>query len=328
MVEYVIGIDGGGTRTRGVIANLEGEIIAHTQVGSTNYHSVGLENVEKSIRQIIDQLAGDERQSQLRYICLGLSGVGRPIDFERIGSVLERLGIKDKTYLTNDAVIALIGGSLAESGILIIAGTGSIVYGMDSKGNIARAGGYGQFLADEGSGYRIGLKGLIAIMKAFDGRTPPVSFSEPVLEKLQLKSPMELVTWIGGLSNVKEEVGKIAPFVLQAAENGDETALQIVNEEIAELVLAVKAVVKRLDFNESNELIDVVLTGGVLENNIFYFNKLSEAIKEALPQCNPIRPKAPAVIGAVVAAMKKINIKPDEKVLKNLLESYAKISQQ
>ncbi|MCD6385497.1 hypothetical protein J7M23_06925 [Candidatus Sumerlaeota bacterium] len=327
MAEYIIGIDGGGTRTRGVLANLQGEIIGHTQVGSTNYHSVGLESVEQSIKQIIDQLAGDERRTQLRYICLGLSGVGRPIDFERIGSVLERLGIKDKTYLTNDAVIALIGGALAESGILIIAGTGSIVYGMDAKGNIARAGGYGQFLADEGSGYRIGLKGLIAIMKAFDGRTPPVSFSEPVLKKLQLESPMELVTWIGGLSNVKEEVGKIAPFVLQAAENGDRAALAIINEEIAELVLAVKAVVSRLNFTESSGLIDVVLTGGVLENNIFYFNKLSEAIKLNLSQCNPIRPKAPAVIGAVVAGMQKLNIKPDEKILENLLQSFAKISQ-
>lgn len=326
MVEYVIGIDGGGTKTRGVMAKLDGEIISHTVVGSTNYHAVGLENVEQRLKQIIDQLAGHERRQSVGYITLGLSGVGRPIDHERIGSILERLQIKEKAYLTNDAVIALIGGALSERGILVIAGTGSIVYGMYGE-NIARAGGYGQFLADEGSGYRIGLRGLIAIMKAFDGRAPEVPITNAVLEMLKLESPMQLVTWIGSLTNIKEEVGKIAPFVLEAAEKGDPTCAKIINEEIEELILAIKAVVKKLNIAESKEKIPVVLTGGVLENSLYYFNLLSEAIKRNVSNCEPIRPKAPAVIGAVIAAMKKMRMEPSETVIRTLIDSWNRITQ-
>ncbi len=326
MTDHVMGIDGGGTKTRGVISTLEGKILGYTVVASTNYHAVGLDAVEKELKQIIDQLAGDERRGKVSYFCIGLSGVGRPVDYERIGSVLQRLGIEERTFLTNDAVTALIGGALAEKGILIIAGTGSIVYGMDGKGNMARAGGFGQYLADEGSGYRIGLKGLVAIMKSFDGRIPPVSITEPVLNFLKLKNPTELVTWIGGLSNVKEEVGKIAPFVLQAAEEGDQTCLAIVDEEISELVLAVKAVVNKLKIGEDDGSVDVVMVGGVLENNEYYFERLAEGIKASLPRCNPIKPKAPAVVGAVIAAMKKINVEPDQGVIRNLLEGIKKFT--
>ncbi len=326
MSGYIIGIDGGGTKTRGMIADLNGEVHGYKVVGSSNYHALGLEQVEQNLRELIDFLTADRSLDDLKYVCLGLSGVGRPVDHERIGSVLEKLGVKDRAYLTNDAVTALVGGALAEFGILIIAGTGSIVYAMDGKGNMARAGGYGQYLADEGSGYRIGLKGLRAIMKAFDGRIPETSISKPVLKKLGVESPMELVTWIGGLDNLKEGVGNVGPFVLQAAEEGDEASSHIIHEEVGELIVAVKAVVNRLNMAEQGAKIDVVLVGGVLENSDFYFKKLSEGINAALPFCNPTKPKAPAAIGACIAALRKIDIEPDDTIIKNLqngLEKFA-----
>jgi N-acetylglucosamine kinase-like BadF-type ATPase len=324
--QYIIGIDGGGTKTRGVITDLKGEVLGYTVVGSSNYHALGLEAVEENLRELLETLAPGDKADKIQYVCLGLSGVGRPIDHERIGSILEKLNLKDKYYLTNDAVTALIGGALAELGILIIAGTGSIVYGMDGKGNMARAGGFGQYLADEGSGYRIGLKGLISIMKGFDGRIEPPSITDPVLKKLGLQSPMELVTWIGGQENMKEEVGKIGPFVLEAAEKGDKACLAVVEEEIQELVEAVKAVTRRLGVTDPSDKINVVMVGGVLENSEYYFNKLQKSIDEQIPQCTPIKPKASASVGAVMAAMKKAGIEPTEEMIKSIIEGIKEAS--
>jgi len=325
MTDYFIGVDGGGTKTRGVISTPDGELVAHTIVGSTNYHSVGLEEVERRLKEIMDQLAGHERMRSVKYICLGLSGVGRPIDYERIGGVLERLGIIDKSFLTNDAVIALWGGTLKDRGILVIAGTGSIVYGMRGE-EIARAGGYGQLLGDEGSGYRLGLKGLITVLKAYDGRIKETALTQPILERLGIESPMNLVTWIGGLKNVKEEVGKLAPIVLEAAEEGDEPARKVVEEEVSELAQAVSAVARRLGFPGSGEKYEVVFTGGVLKNSKFYSDLLSEEIRKELPDAETVRPKAPAVIGALLIAMRKSGFTPTEDVIKRMVDSWSRIT--
>lgn len=318
-MQYLMGIDGGGTKTLGLLATEKGTIVKKKTAGPGNYHAVGREMVEANLREVIHGLL-EEDFARLAWCYLGLSGVGRPSDHEVMEPILERIGVKENFTLTNDAAIALMGGALANVGILIIAGTGSIIYGMDERGNVRRAGGYGQYLADEGSGYRLGLKGLISMMKGYDGRAPKPSYNDQILHTLSLESPMQLVPWISGLKSIKEEVGKFAPVVLEAAEQGDSIAERILSEEIDDLLEGVRAVRSGLELQA--DTMQIILTGGVFEHSEFYFSRMRNAIRRSVPGAEAIRPKSSAGVGAIIGAAAKSGTSLTQDFLNNLTTSW------
>jgi N-acetylglucosamine kinase-like BadF-type ATPase len=315
----LMGIDGGGTKTLGLLATKEGRIIKKKTAGPGNYHAVGREMVEANLKEVIHGLL-DKNFDSLGWCYLGLSGVGRPSDHEVIDPILGRIGIKKNFTLTNDAAIALMGGALSNVGILIIAGTGSIIYGMDERGNVRRAGGYGQYLADEGSGYRLGLKGLISMMKGYDGRGQKPSYNDRVLQMLSVESPMQLVPWISGLKSIKEEVGKVAPVVLEASQAGDPIAKRIVDEEISDLLEGVRAVRGGLELQ--TDTVQIILTGGVFEHSEYYFNLMRDAIRAGGSGAEAIRPKSSAGVGAIIGAAAKSGIALSKDFLNNLTTSW------
>ncbi len=318
-MQYLMGIDGGGTKTLGLLATKEGRIIKQKTAGPGNYHAVGREMVEANLKEVIHGLL-DKNFDNLAWCYLGLSGVGRPSDHEVMEPILERIGIKANFTLTNDAAIALMGGALSNVGILVIAGTGSIIYGIDERGNVRRAGGYGQYLADEGSGYRLGLKGLVSMMKGYDGRAPKPSYNDRILEVLSLESPMQLVPWISGLKSIKEEVGKFAAMVLEAAEAGDPIAKRIMNEEIGDLLEGVRAVRSGLELQA--DTVQIILTGGVFEHSEYYFNRMRDVIGSGVSGAEAIRPKSSAGVGAIIGAAAKLEIRLTPDFLNNLTTSW------
>ena len=124
---------------------------------------------------------------------LGLAGVDRPEDralFE--GWAAGRFG-GAPVVIANDAELVLAAGTPDGWGIALISGTGSIVFGRSPHGEMARAGGWGHILGDEGSGYAIGVEALRAVMRAFDGRGPATALTDAVLLHWSLKTPPDLV---------------------------------------------------------------------------------------------------------------------------------------
>jgi len=323
-MEFLLGVDGGGTKMLGALARTDGTIIKTTKTGPASYHAVGIEAVEKNLRDLLDQLAG-KNLHDLKACCLGFAGCGRPSDYEVLNPMLNRIGILEKTYLTGDMAIGLMGGTLEPKGIVVIAGTGSIVYGIGDDGVAKRAGGYGQWFADEGSGFRIGHKGLYAIMKASDGRIKPVSFEKPVLDMLGLKAPNDLILWATNKNKegtIKTDIATVAPFVIKAAEKGDKTAKEILKEEIEEIALAVKTVLKGLKYKKMPK---VVLVGGVVESNPSYFRAMKTAIKKAVPGIDVNAPKSAPAVGAVIGAAQKAGIAITPAFIKNVTTSWTKM---
>lgn len=324
-MKYLLGVDGGGTKMLGVLAALDGTVVKQHRSGPASYHAVGIEEVEKNLREILDRLVGGDL-GQLKACCLGFSGCGRPSDYEILNPMLKKVGIYDKTDLFGDMAVGLMGGALEPRGVIVIAGTGSIVYGIGDDGAAKRAGGYGHWFADEGSGFRIGHKALRSILMAFDGRLRPVSFEKAALKQIGLKHPNELILWATQKNKegtIKTDIASVAPFVIQAADKGDKTARRILNEEVEELVLAVQTVVKGI---KSRGLPRVILVGGVVENNPSYFRALKKGIQKAIKGIQVMPPKSAPAVGAVIGAAHKAGIDITPKFIKNLTSSFNKLS--
>src|SRR5206468_5667535 len=115
-------------------------------------------------------------------ICLGIAGVDRQHEADTITAIMRRIGLRSRVLVVNDALIALVAGARDDPGIVIISGTGSIVYGRNLRGEAARAGGWGHMIGDEGSGYWIGREALAAVMRAADGRGPGTRLTADVLD--------------------------------------------------------------------------------------------------------------------------------------------------
>ena len=157
-MELVIGIDGGGSKTQALVATLDGLVLGRGTAGASNYQGVGLLAAQAAIDQAIEAALADTGLPKVvvRSVCLGLAGVGRADDRAIFDDWVRKRLPGAAFRVANDAELVLAAGSEAGWGLAVIAGTGSIAYGRNPAGVIARAGGWGPLLGDEGSGYAIG----------------------------------------------------------------------------------------------------------------------------------------------------------------------------
>ncbi len=297
-MDYIIGIDGGGTKTVGMLATKDGKTIAKTQTGPSNYHVVGIEQTKNVLTEIITQLKLKVPNSDLDSIrcCIGMAGLGRDEDREIIGHICDEIGINNR-ILTHDAHIGLVGGTGKQSGVIIISGTGSIVYGINEHGKEARAGGWGYILGDEGSGYDIAVKGLQAVARAADKREPATQITQLILKRLALNEPNDLIRWTHAAS--RDEIAQLASVVFVAAEIKDTKAEKIIDSAMSEFACAVETVVMQLEFSHP---FDIVFSGGILLHQPILTDKLQRWIEKIIIGSSVIIPKHEPAYGAVLLA--------------------------
>jgi N-acetylmuramic acid 6-phosphate etherase len=241
----IVGIDAGGTKTLGVVSDETGRIVKSARAGGANLHQHGELAVEKVLAHVLDELCPDERPDAL---CLGMAGVDRPGEDALIRSLLRRLGFRGNALVVNDAVIAIAAGAPDRVGVVVIAGTGSIAYGVDRHGKTARAGGLGPMLADEGSAAWIGHRGLLAAVRSAEGRAEPTLLKEALFEALAVKSLSDLPAMAYGGTLTRERLAELAPTVVGIAQGGDAVASAILDEAASELSSAARSVARQLDF--------------------------------------------------------------------------------
>jgi N-acetylglucosamine kinase len=258
---HVLGIDAGGTKTVCLLADGEGAVISEGRAGGANLHASGELEVEKALHQVMDGALGD-RDIRPDAICLGIAGVDRPRDAEAVRGIMRRIGFKSRVLVVNDALVALVAGAGDDPGIVIIAGTGSIVYGRDAAGRAARSGGWGYLLGDEGGGFWIGRAALSAIVRQFDGRGPVTMLTDLALREMRLASPTELVHEIYDRGLHRGTIAGMATIVRHAAEAGDAVSNEILSRATLELTAAASSVVTALGMR--GDAFPTVLAGGIL----------------------------------------------------------------
>ena len=160
-MRYVLGIDAGGTKTVGLLADEQGRIVAEARGSGANLQTQGELEVEKVFDGIIETLGRDHTISA---VCLGIAGVDRPHDEAVIRGILRRLGYRDGVRVVNDGAVALAAGAPARVGIVVLAGTGSIAFGADRTGFLYWTASTGlEFLP---RGYALAKLGLLSSIRA------------------------------------------------------------------------------------------------------------------------------------------------------------------
>jgi N-acetylglucosamine kinase-like BadF-type ATPase len=317
-MNYVLGIDGGGTRTTCVLMDNNGTIIGRGEAGPSNYQSVGIETAKQGIQLAIEQtilIAKIDSKIPIKGICLGLAGVGRPEDIKVIENLVSQLKLceslpiewllkPETTLIYNDSQIALVGGIGHAVGIAVIAGTGSHIFGQNSQGKTKRVGGWGYILGDEGSGYDIAVRGMQAALKSFDGRLEFTTLIPEFQNHLHLKNLQDLVEVVYRRGWGVKEIAALAPIVDQAATAGDRVALNIIEDAAAELALATKvAILELFDYAENFEIVTI---GGVWSSAANLRHRFEVSISEISPLAKVILPRHEPADGAALLALKRL----------------------
>ena len=195
-----------------------------------------------------------------------MAGADRGPEKQLLQEWVKQNHIANWVEVTNDGALLLTAGTPDGWGVAVIAGTGSIAVGRSTDGRLARAGGWGYLLGDEGSGYAIAMQALNAVTRSADGRGGKTPLTEKLLGAMSLQKPQDTIAAVyrGGWD--RTAIAALAPIVFEVAENGDEIALSIVERQAGELAHVIAAVARTLAF----QAFPLAIAGGALLNSDYY----------------------------------------------------------
>lgn len=307
MKEIVAGVDGGGSRTRLILANEKGEELASVEGAHSAMRPGGAENSGKVIADMMrEALASAAILDAVPAILYGgFAGVGREEERRDLETELNRLGVAEEVIVDTDASIAMSDAFGEGPGIIILAGTGSIAHGRGIDGSLARCGGWGTVFGDEGSGAWIGKRALGIVAAAADGREPLTALTGSILTAAEVNTPDELIPWAIAASTTT--IASLAPVVLATAVAGDPRANALVSLAAEELVVHVRALALRL-FGDERSSIPVALSGGLLQKGSLLKKKLEQRIRSAVPGAQIRTAEIIPARGAVRSAIRRIHL--------------------
>jgi N-acetylglucosamine kinase-like BadF-type ATPase len=295
---YVLGVDGGGTKTRAVVADSHGRVLGEGHAGPSNPLRVGVNDSTKAVREAVERACLDAgvRRQDLSAAEVGLAGGKREDIRERMRAALSaELGIESLEVVT-DADIALYGATEGKPGLVVIAGTGSICCGVNARGRRACAGGWGPVAGDEGSGSWIARRALQSVARASDGRGRKTSLTEAAREYFKVERAEDLSTAVYAPNMTNNRIAGFGRYVIDAAKRRDVVAREILDEAGRELACAALAVVKKLKMER--ERFQLAYVGGVFAAG----NLILEPLREELERVAPRAFLAPPVLSPAEAA--------------------------
>jgi glucosamine kinase len=302
-LSYLLGVDGGGTKTKALIADHKGRIIGQGNSGPANILFDEPDAVRASIIEAIEVALAQAgiRGEEVRR---GVFGV--PATENLLFGSLKELLPNSEFFFLGEAPIAFASGSNKSFGVLLIAGTGSFSWGRNLRGDVTTTGGGGAAFGDEGSGFDLGREALRVIGKMYDGRGPETVIARKVCTLLNCNTFDEILSYVYGRQDTRSyrsRIAALAPVVLEAAGEEDPLACKIVEDAAAELELMVSTCARKLELLD--EQIDVVLTGGVLRGGGPLLEALLGRLASSMPHAQPIVPKLEPAAGAIALAARE-----------------------
>lgn len=296
-MSYFLGIDGGGTKTECLIGDEE-NVLGHG-IGSTiKIRKVGADLAAQALEMAIQAACNEAgiTPNQLAGTCMGLAGSSIPEVSDWAYSVLNQL-VSGEVSVVNDALIAHRAAFHCKPGVLVIAGTGSNVLGIDENGKTARAGGWGPIISDEGSGFWIGRTTVAQGMRARDlGR--PSQLLQAVMQAWKLSALEEVVSMAN--SNPPPDFASLLPEILRCANSGDVLAQEILSAAGKELAQLALIVIGKLW--PDREDVPVAVTGGVFAHSTQISKTFADCLRLERPgillNLEPVHP----VMGALAMA--------------------------
>jgi N-acetylglucosamine kinase-like BadF-type ATPase len=293
---YVMGIDGGATKTLAAVLDLEEMALHLANGGPSNEDAVGPRAAVRVVLEVADtalERAGAGRDD-LAAAVLAVAGT----DTDAVAHHL-RAARREEWLVVNDVVGAWAAATGAQPGIGVISGTGSNVFGVGPRGNPWRAGGWGHLLGDEGSGYWLGVHSIHAALRDRDGSGPHTALGDAACEFFGCSSVEALAAYVYAKPLTKGEIAAFAARTAELAEAGDTVAGELFERGAAELGEQVAAVIAHTGLSGA---FPVGLIGGTFRASDLLATPLAAFIHRSVPEAQVERVGLAPVGGSLLLA--------------------------
>lgn len=318
----VIGIDGGQSTTRALIADTEGNLLGLGVGGPADHihEPGGAERLRQSLRDALKSALRSASLPSDAHFAVALCGMTGG------GDLVEQICCQElpaeRVVVTHDTRTALYCITQGAPGAVVIAGTGSVAYGMNNLGETAAVGGWGYLMGDEGSAYWIALRAINMCTRAEDGRMPSTWLKRAILMHFNIGSLGELhhLIYSGQLSRV--DLASAAKAVSDAAKLGERMAVRILDSAGRELGLMAVVVLRKLGLQDQR--VHVGIVGGVANAP----QPLHDAFRERVYRstlAEVVIPRFPMVVSAVCMALEQAGIPVGETIWQKLEEQLPKL---
>ena len=308
MSEIVIGVDGGGSKTRVLVGTAEGEVLA-TVDGPKSAVSPGqAARSADVIADLVSRALSEIAQPGTvfpRVLYCGVAGTGREEERRALHAALDAKELAEEVVIDSDGLIAMYDAFDDRPGILLVVGTGSIAYGRSPAGEIVRCGGWGPAFGDEGSGGWIGRRALGIVAASSDGREPATALLFPILAATQCEDVEDLIPWAAAAD--ARAFATLAPVVFSTAAAGDQRANALITLAAEELVLHIRALARQL-FTDERAAVAVALSGGLMDRGSPLRKRLEQRLRSAVPGASLRAEEVLPARGALRAAARRIHL--------------------
>lgn len=314
MLRCVVGVDVGGTKTRVCILDERARLLGAGLGGPGNPNFSPPEVVRDSL---FDAATSALRDSGVAAERLDLGAVGGPCPPEHFEPALRAaLGENLRLFRAGEGPITLAAGSRDEHGLVVVAGTGSLAWGRNRRGETHFASGWGSLLGDEGSGYDIAVQGLRAACRAADGRGQSTPLLGRYLAEFGVDDLRRIVSRVYGGGLDRRGIAATCPIVFEAARAGDAVSRRILGRAGSELALGALTCIRVLGM-ERDEF-DLVASGGVLTSEDFVLPRIRALVGRGCPGARLRRPRYEPAVGAALVALRRVGVTLDQ-------EAYARL---
>jgi N-acetylglucosamine kinase-like BadF-type ATPase len=277
---FLLGIDGGGSKTAAALSDGQSVLGTHT-TGGCNLNVVSSENARLALREAVQGVlsAAGVPATAVTAVCAGVAGTASSENAAKISDILAELLPRASVQVVPDVIIALEAAFSGGPGLVCICGTGSIAFGRNERGESARAGGWGRLISDEGSGHWIGQCAVKQSLRALDmGRSSTLVTG--IMEHWQVVTREHL------LQRCHRELlpgfADLFPIVLAAAEGADPLASEILTAAGFELARMAQVVLRRLWVCRTRT--EIAITGGVFHNSPHIRSVFANVIRNDRPE--------------------------------------------
>lgn len=298
---YFLGVDGGGTRTTCVVADLYGNITARACGNSINYNSVGFIAARSNMRAIMKEIYA-QMGTHCMFKCafIGMSAISERASQEETEAFATGVIDAAVVIMDSDVYIALAAMGTGFECAAAISGTGSMVAGRNSQSAVIHTGGWGYILGDEGSGYKIALDALQAAVRSHEGSCEPTALKEELYDFCGSDDMDGIIEAFYNPPMERSAIAAFTPRVFKCADKGDGVALDIITANAAALAQTSFALLKDLPLCKA-----FGLWGGVFQHNELYRRIFTELLHKQYPHIQAELLSRPPEHGAVFAAIEE-----------------------
>jgi glucosamine kinase len=298
---FVLGIDGGATKTLAALLDLERGTLHLGQAGPSNEDAVGTRAAVDALLEAADEAVGRAgiEGERLDAEVIALAGT----DTDAVARNV-RAARSEDWLVVNDVVAAWAAATEAQPGVGVISGTGSNVFGVGFDGRSWRAGGWGHQLGDQGSGYWFGIESIEAALRDREASGPETALSEAAVEFFAVASVEALAALVYSKPLSKGEIAAFAIETAKLAAAGDAVACEIYKRGASLLGEQVAAVIRRTGLADAARSFPVGLIGSAYKAGAVFVEPLTRAVHELVPDARVSVVELAPVGGSLLLAMR------------------------